>query len=282
MAFGFDNPARALIVEPAARPERVRRYLLDFARAYADDVAVAAADADAGHTGYDLLISLDAADRSRASTIGAQFVPCFPDPALYLAEDMRAQASEEFASGHGGRRPVTVCLFGPESTGKSTLAAALAGHYRTLHVTEYVRGFLDATQSPGTAADVPWIARGQRAAEIATAQQVRELLVCDTNLATIMLWSDVLFGDSPQWLRTAALQQKFDLWLLTDIDVPFAPDPQRCFPDDADRRWLMRQCLGLLERLDVAPVWLRGTRDERLRVAIEAIDRVRHEEQARR
>jgi nicotinamide riboside kinase len=166
----------------------------------------------------------------------------------------------------------TVCLFGPESTGKSTLAAALARHYRTLHVTEYVRGFLDATHSVGTPADVPWIARGQRAAEIATSHQARRLLVCDTNLATIMLWSDVLFGDSPPWLREAALRQKFDVWLLTDIDVPFEPDPQRCFPDRADRAWLMQQCVGLLDRLGVTPVRLRGTPDERLRIATAAID----------
>ena len=279
MAFGFDKPTRGLIAEPAAGPGRRRRYLLDFARAYAGEVIMLSAHDPGIRTEGDLLFSLDVADRGRAAALGAHFVPCFPDPALSADG---SQETEDFALAREDRTPATVCLFGPESTGKSTLAAALARHYGTLHVTEYVRGYLDAIRSSGTAADVPWIARGQRAAEIATAQQVRDLLVCDTNLATIMLWSDVLFGDSPQWLRAEALRQKFDLWLLTDIDVPFEPDPQRCFPDDADREWLMRQCVGLLERLGVTPVCLRGNRDERLQLAIGAIDRLRHTEHARR
>jgi nicotinamide riboside kinase len=121
---------------------------------------------------------------------------------------------------------------------------------------------------------VPWIARGQRAAEIATAAQAGALLVCDTNLATIMLWSEVLFGSAPDWLRDEALRQSFDLWLFTDIDVPFEPDPQRCFPASGDREWLMRQCTGLLERLRVTPVRLRGPHEERMSIACSAIDRL--------
>jgi nicotinamide riboside kinase len=281
MAFGFEKPARGLIVDPAARPEPVRRYLLDFASAYADDVELLPCREETGGGAFDLLFSLDATDRLRASALGAHFVPCFPDPALCAVDaGPHLLLIDNPAAENGRRRVATACLFGPESTGKSTLAAALARHYRTLHVTEYVRGFLDATQSAGTADDVPWIARGQRAAELATAKQVREILICDTNLATIMLWSEILFGDSPHWLREAAIRQKFDLWLVTDIDVPFEPDPQRCFPGDSDRAWLMRQCTGLLDRLGVVPVRLRGGHEERLRIAVDAIDQLLGREQA--
>jgi nicotinamide riboside kinase len=293
MAFGFAARTSGLIVDSPARPERVRRFLFDFARTYADSIAIAVlgdpaceavtetesrvrrlTDA-AAHP--DVLITLDAADRALADAIGAAFVPCFPDPVLYrddCASGTGAPSAAPASADGRSEPPASICLFGPESTGKSTLAAMLARHYRTLHVTEYVRGFLDATGSTGTAEDVPWIARGQRAAELATTQQAGDVLICDTNLATIMLWSEILFGGSPAWLRDAALAQQFDLWLLTDIDVPFAPDPQRCFPGDDERAWLMRECKALLDRLGVTPVLLSGSLETRMRTAVDAIDRV--------
>ena len=277
MAFGFERPARGLIVAAPARPTRVQRFLVDFAHAYADELAMLDPLDERSCRGFELLFSLDPRDATRADRLGLSFVPCFPDPALHADASPARLYPGATVPAKNSSDALTVCLFGPESTGKSTLASALAHHYRTLHVTEYVRGYLDAIGSPGTLADVPWIARGQRAAEIATSRQVRDLLVSDTNLATIMLWSDVLFGGSPPWLREAAFEQKFDLWLLTDIDVPFESDPQRCFPDAADRAWLMRQCRDLLDRLEVAPVLVRGSHDERLRIAIDAIERLRPE-----
>ena len=284
MAFGFATRTRALIRDGADTPPRVWRYVLDFAAAYADEVSVAtlaemrerAVRRDDGTMG-DVLCTSSIADRSLASAIGAAFVPCFPDPALYLPAHAGAPSPTEASS----RSPTRVCLFGPESTGKSTLATRLATRYETLHVTEYVRGFLDATGSAGTADDVPWIARGQRAAEIATARQVDRLLICDTNLATVMLWSDILFGSAPSWLRDEVMQQRFELWLLTDIDVPFEPDPQRCFPHDDDRRRLMRECRALLARLGIEPVLLTGGIDARVAAASAAIDRVLGERGAR-
>ncbi|MEP6701336.1 MAG: ATP-binding protein [Betaproteobacteria bacterium] len=301
MAFGFAQHTSGLIVDPVAAPQRVRRYVADFAAAYADEIVVGSqrssgrGEAASGRV-PDLLISLDATDRAVAEATGARFVPCFPDPVLFgdpITEAPWAEATtmtqtpgnagsrtnartagrENRVPANDHRAPLRVCLFGPESTGKTTLASALAAHYRTLHVTEYVRGYLDATGSGGTAADVPWIARGQRAAEIATARQVDRLLVCDTNLATILLWSEVLFGEAPQWLRDEAMRQSFDVWLLTDIDVPFEADPQRCFPAMEDRVRLMAHCMDMLGRLGVTPVRLRGAPHERSALAIGAIDR---------
>jgi nicotinamide riboside kinase len=285
-----DSIAVAVAVDPAreaeaeARARRLSDWYPDAAivrwrrDSSAPNAAPAVLQAAVSTARHDLLITLDPADRTLAHAIGAAFVPCFPDPAL-CRDDFESRSGPLRASNASvdarTSLPWGVCLFGPESTGKSTLAALLARHYRTLHVTEYVRGFLDATGSTGTADDVPWIARGQRAAEIATAHQAGDVLICDTNLATIMLWSDVLFGGSPAWLRDAALAQQFDLWLLTDIDVPFEPDRQRCFPGDEERAWLMRECKALLERLGVTPVLLSGSLDARMRAAVDAIDRLR-------
>ena len=54
-----------------------------------------------------------------------------------------------------------VVVFGPESTGKTTLCRMLAEHFGTVWVPEFVRGYLDQKAAPGEAADIPLIALGQ-------------------------------------------------------------------------------------------------------------------------
>ncbi|MBK7471451.1 MAG: ATP-binding protein [Betaproteobacteria bacterium] len=322
MAFGFAVPAGGLIADLLRLPDRQLRFMIDFARAYADtltlvvcgrppdtaavharaawisglypDITVVPAiipepcdpangpeDASAWSACIAglpaaqrcaLLFGTDGGDATLAAAIGARFVPCRPAAALQHAPTR--DSGQDTLLAPADFRPRRVCLFGPESTGKSTLAEDLARHYATAHVPEYARDYLDATGSRGSAADVPWIARGQRAAEIAGAAQASRILVCDTNLATIALWSDVLFGATPDWVREQAARDTYDLWLLTDIDVPFEPDPQRCFPDPARRAWFMDQCRQTLARLGVVPVPLHGAPAARLATACAAIDRL--------
>ncbi|NJL72725.1 MAG: ATP-binding protein [Candidatus Competibacteraceae bacterium] len=42
-----------------------------------------------------------------------------------------------------------VCIFGPESTGKSTLSKNLAQHFQTRFVPEYARTFMEQRKPPG-------------------------------------------------------------------------------------------------------------------------------------
>ncbi|MBK9606079.1 MAG: ATP-binding protein [Betaproteobacteria bacterium] len=322
MAFGFAEPADGLIADLQRLPDRQMRFMIDFARAYADALTVVVCgrppDAAAVHaraawlTGLypditvvpaiapeprdpargpedasawseriaelpcarrcALLFGSGGGDAALAAAIGARFVPCLPAAALQYVPTRYSGRDSRPAAVVGRLR--RVCLFGPESTGKSTLAGHLARHYATVHVPEYARDYLDATGRHGSAADVPWIARGQRAAEIAGAAQATQILICDTNLATIALWSDVLFGATPDWIREQATRDTYDLWLLTDIDVPFEPDPQRCFPDPGRRAWFMDQCRQTLARIGVIPVPLHGAPAARLAIACAAIDRL--------
>jgi len=124
-----------------------------------------------------------------------------------------------------------VCLFGPESTGKSTLARDLAAQFETVHVAEFARGLLEPKQGVCNPADIPVIARGQIAAEDALARRANKLLFCDTDVLTTTIWSDVLFGDCPAWIRELAAQRRYDLHLLLDIDVPWVDDQQRYLSD---------------------------------------------------
>ena len=138
-----------------------------------------------------------------------------------------------------------VCLFGPESTGKSTLARDLAAHFATVHVPEFAREWLNPQQGLCTAQDIPMIARGQAAAEDALAQQANRILFCDTDLLLTTIWSDVLFGDCPNWIREAAEARTYDLYLLLDIDVPWTDDSQRFLPHR--RQEFFNRCRNALE-----------------------------------
>ena len=86
-----------------------------------------------------------------------------------------------------------VCIFGPESTGKSSLAKDLAAHFKTIHVPEYAQILLAQQGGELSEADLILIARGQLAAEAALARRANRLLVCDTDLLTTSIWSEALY-----------------------------------------------------------------------------------------
>jgi NadR type nicotinamide-nucleotide adenylyltransferase len=143
-----------------------------------------------------------------------------------------------------------IALFGPESTGKTRLAEKLAAHFGAPLVAEYAREFWDR-HGVITLEDIPAIAREQwRREDEAARLAAPGLLICDTEALTTVLWSDLLHGTCPDDIRRGAEQRcrNYALYLLLDIDVPFAPDPQRCFPDPADREKCQRVWRGALER----------------------------------
>jgi NadR type nicotinamide-nucleotide adenylyltransferase len=168
-----------------------------------------------------------------------------------------------------------VAVYGPECTGKTTLAAALAAHFGEPWSPEYVRQFWDERHGVITAADLDTVARGQLAAEDAAAARARRLVFCDTELLTCTLWDDLLFpGACPSWVRVEADRRArgFALYLLCVTDVPFAPDPQRCFPDEAGRAMCLRRWRETLEQRGLPFVEIRGPWAERTAQAIRAVE----------
>lgn len=173
---------------------------------------------------------------------------------------------------NGARR---IAVFGFESTGKSRLAAALAAHFGAPLVAEYARERWDE-QGVLTLEDMLPVAREQWRREDAAAARVAASggpVICDTEALTTMLWSDLLYGTCPEELRREAERRcrGYALHLLCDTDVPFAPDPQRCFPDPADREKGRRIWRGALERRGLPFVEIRGDWPERERVAKAAV-----------
>lgn len=165
-----------------------------------------------------------------------------------------------------------VCLFGPESTGKTTLAAQLADHFDTLYVTEYARPLLEPKRGVCDFDDIERIARGQMAAEDALARQANRILFCDTDLLTTTIWSDVLFGKCPSWIGQEACKRRYDLTLLLDIDVPWVDDEQRYLGEE--REAFMERCVATLEASGRPYLRVSGDYEERFSRACAAVDQL--------
>lgn len=165
-----------------------------------------------------------------------------------------------------------VAIVGPECTGKSTLAEFLASHYHTAFVPEYARGYIDNLVRPYEKEDLTTIAHGQLRLEEVWGTDAERVLVCDTDLLVIKIWSDVKFGTCAPEIADAFQENVADLYLLTYIDVPWEDDPQR---EDPDRREELYDIyLKEVSNLNAPFVEVKGDFEHRKQTAIEAIDRL--------
>ncbi|MBC2837946.1 DUF4301 family protein [Robiginitalea sp. SC105] len=170
-----------------------------------------------------------------------------------------------------------VVLFGPESTGKTTLAKDLARHYREPWVPEYAREYLqdkwDRLQQTCAPEDLLPIARGQMELENRLARQAERLLVCDTDLLETKVYSETYYlGSCDPRLEEAALANRYDLYFLTDIDIPWEPDDLRDKP--LEREEMFRHFQSALRENNRRFVILSGSRETRLETAVKHIDKL--------
>ncbi|MNK70829.1 Trifunctional NAD biosynthesis/regulator protein NadR [compost metagenome] len=130
---------------------------------------------------------------------------------------------------------IKIALFGPESTGKTTLAKQLADYYETEWVPEFARDYLQEKWEENkhicVADDMMPIAYGQTALENEKLANANKYLFCDTNLMVTKVFSEMYYGFCDPLLNEAALKHEYDLFFLTDIDVPWEKDDIRDTPE---------------------------------------------------
>ena len=146
----------------------------------------------------DYLFASESYGRRLAAELSATFVPVDPARAAVTisGSELRAAPMTHWHALPACVRPYfvkRVCLFGPESTGKTTLAQQLARHFDSMAVPEYARTHLEAQAGKLAEHDLLAIVRGQVAAEEALARQANRLLFCDTDPLTTAIWSEVLY-----------------------------------------------------------------------------------------
>jgi NadR type nicotinamide-nucleotide adenylyltransferase len=167
-----------------------------------------------------------------------------------------------------------VAVVGPESSGKTTLSEALARHFDTLFVPEASRAYYDVKGVVYEIGDILPIAREQRSREGALAPKARHLLILDTDLLTITVWSQVLYGACPKEAEEMAAAQRVDLTVLLKPDLPWTTDPQRCHPELSQREDFFNRLREGFTRLGRRFVIVGGDGAERFasaRAAVEAL-----------
>jgi nicotinamide riboside kinase len=170
-------------------------------------------------------------------------------------------------------RTRTLCLTGPESTGKTTLAAALAEHLGAVLVAEQAREYLAREYLQGQngyeRSDVLKIARLQMAAEAEARETTDGLIICDTDLLVIQVWWEEKYGTLPDELAQAMRAQTARGYLLLHPDLEWVSDPQRENPLDRDR--LFARYEAILAAGDHPYRTLAGRDRERLDRALVAV-----------
>jgi NadR type nicotinamide-nucleotide adenylyltransferase len=122
--------------------------------------------------------------------------------------------------------PRRIAILGAESTGKSTLADALARRHGTLWVPEYLREFVDVHGRVPREDDQPGIARAQLAREEALAARPDALgfLFCDTTPLMTAVYSRIYWGRVPPDLLALEAAHDYALTVVAAPDLPWVPD----------------------------------------------------------
>lgn len=182
-----------------------------------------------------------------------------------------------------------IVIIGPESTGKSTLSAQLAVHYKTLWCPEYAREYLLEHGTSYTFEDLLTIAKGQLALEDEyVASMVNEKfpisnssiaidhlpIFIDTDMYVMKVWCEYVFGKCHQFILGEIAQRKYDLYLLCNIDHPWMPDEQREHPDEASRKELYNIYEDIMINQETPWVDISGSYEERLKKGIVAVDAI--------
>lgn len=172
---------------------------------------------------------------------------------------------------------VKVVLFGPESTGKTTLSEQLARYYNTVWVPEYAREYLQKKWNDERKTcepkDLLPIAEGQMRMENELTKKATDVLICDTDLLETKVYSEAYYvGHCDPVLEKYALQNTYDLYFLTYIDIPWEKDDLRDKP--RERENMFSYFKKTLEIYDRNFIILQGDKKTRLTTAVESIDKL--------
>lgn len=168
--------------------------------------------------------------------------------------------------------PHKIVVIGPESTGKSTLSKSLAEYFNCPWVSEYAREYIERLDRPYEYDDLLEIAKGQINEEEEAIIKSENILICDTDLHVIKVWSQHKFGKVHPWIAQQITERKYDLYLLTDIDIPWQNDPQREHPEQEQRNHFFEIYRNIVIDSGIPYKIISGSVEERLDKSIEFIE----------
>ena len=158
---------------------------------------------------------------------------------------------------------IKVGIVGPESTGKTSLAKALAEEYNEPWVPEYAREYLTELGRPYVQTDLLEIAKGQVQAVRDARPKAKRLLFIDTDMNVIRVWSEYKYGTCDPGLMMQWQMNVCDVQILTHYDIPYEEDPLREHPEN--RKELFEIYHQLLQERGLPFLIVKGDHLERLR-----------------
>lgn len=163
-----------------------------------------------------------------------------------------------------------ICLYGPESVGKTTLARQLADHYQTAFVPEVARDLI--TSNDLTPDDYVRIGEAQTAAVREAVTRANRVLICDTDLITTQLYAQIYLNQVPPILYKLEKEIVYDRHFLLNIDVPWVADGLR---DLGHRRAeIYRMFEDALTERGIDYVDVSGDWEARFQTVVREIDRL--------
>jgi nicotinamide riboside kinase len=168
------------------------------------------------------------------------------------------------------RKTLRIAITGPESSGKTSIANAIATHFNEEAIPEYARIYLTFKKEKYTFEDVSIMASGQF--ESLFPNDDRKLLVADTEMIVYKIWFREKYQQVPEGLLSLILEQKFDHYFLCYPDIPWEPDPLRENP--FDRKVLFHQYENVLQQFKFPYTVLYGSENERFEQALKKINEI--------
>ena len=163
-----------------------------------------------------------------------------------------------------------ICFYGPEITGKSTMAKAMAEKYKTEFVPEVARELI--TSNEFSLEDIIRIGHAQTDRVKEKSKTASKILFCDTDLITTEIYSQHYLKQVPPVLFELEKQITYDKYFLFDIDVEWIADGLR---DLGNQRLQMLDCFRLeLEKRKINYTWVRGNYEERASLIQNEVDQL--------
>jgi NadR type nicotinamide-nucleotide adenylyltransferase len=159
-----------------------------------------------------------------------------------------------------------VCFMGAPSTGKTTLARAMAERHNTKWMPEFGAEYWlkHHVNRRITLEQFEVIAPEHNSREDALTLQSRKYLFCDTNPITTYVFAKDYHGIAGPVLTRLAMEaeKRYDLFFLCDTDIPYADTWDRS--GDHKRKWFQDQIVGDLAERRVPFFRVSGTIEERV------------------
>lgn len=116
------------------------------------------------------------------------------------------------------------------------------------------------------------IAKGQIQTQERMEALANKILVCDTNLLVVKVWSEHKYGVcDPEILKIHAAKS-YDHYLLTATDIPWEDDPQREHPQL--RQHFSELYHSLIASTGVGYTQISGTSEQRIQRAVKAVEQL--------